>query len=461
MAAGRPMLLSMVRMPLLFLLIAVVSFAEFRAGAAKRKITPDLRSAPVFLAGFSPNRPATGVHDDLWVRCVAMKADTTLVICGVDSIGLFFDDVGKIRERAGAKLSAPAHIIVAATHNHETPDTMGLWGPGLGKSGIDEPYNELIIERASEAVVDAVNSMQPATARFGKVRNAELDGFIDDTRPPVVLDTELIAVALDGARGGRIATLVNWANHPETLGEKNTLVTADYLASFYTRLESSAGGVAVFVNGAVGGMMSPLGAKVAGAPGETFERAEIIGTRVAELAHAAAKSGKRAAIDRIEHGERVLEIPVANKLFLMAAQAGVFKGRKAMTNGTTQAPLGFFRLSGAKAPVLECALVPGELYPELSVGGVERYEGADYPDAPVEPAMKQMMTAPYRMLIGLANDEIGYIIPKAEWDERQPWLRNAPKRLYGEINSVGPETAPIITKAMRELLGGQNGRASN
>ncbi len=452
------MLRKMARILVLFLALAAACLADFRAGAAKRKITPDLGAGPVYLAGFNQNRAATGIHDDLWVRCVAMSAGRTLVICGVDSIGLFFEDVQKIREGAAAKLSAPADIVVAATHNHETPDTMGLWGPGLGKSGINEQYNALIVERAVEAVVAAAGSMRPATARLAKVRNAELDGFVDDTRPPVVLDTELTVLALDGRRGGRIATLVNWANHPEVLGSKNTLITADYLASFYTRVEKRDGGTAVFVNGAVGGMMSPLGAKTA-APEESFQKADLIGSRVAELACDAIKKAKRSAIDRIEHGERMVEIPVTNKLYLMAANAGVFKGRKPMQNGGTRTPAGFFRLWAAGRPVLECATVPGELYPELSMGGVEHYAGADYPDAPAEPAIKQqMMRAPFRMLIGLANDEIGYVIPRAEWDEKEPWLKGAPRRYYGEINSVGPDAAPAITNALSELLGGQGGR---
>ena len=62
------------------------------------------------------------------------------------------------------------------------------------------------------------------------------------------------------------------------------------------------------------------------------------------------------------------------------------------------------------------------------------------------------MKAKYRMLFGLADDEIGYIIPKAEWDGKEPWLQNAPKRWYGEANSVGPEAAPIITAAFTELV---------
>ncbi len=63
-----------------------------------------------------------------------------------------------------------------------------------------------------------------------------------------------------------------------------------------------------------------------------------------------------------------------------------------------------------------------------------------------------MMKAPFRMLFGLADDEIGYIIPAAEWDDKAPWLQNAPKRWYGEVNSVGPEAAPIIVRTLQQLF---------
>jgi hypothetical protein len=73
--------------------------ADFTAGAAKRRITPELRpGASVWMAGFANGRAATGIHDDLWTRCLAMSAGgKPVVICGVDSIGLFFEDVKKIR----------------------------------------------------------------------------------------------------------------------------------------------------------------------------------------------------------------------------------------------------------------------------------------------------------------------------------------------------------------------------
>jgi hypothetical protein len=92
------------------------------------------------------------------------------------------------------------------------------------------------------------------------------------------------------------------------------------------------------------------------------------------------------------------------------------------------------------------------------VGGIARDPGADFPDAPEEKAIKRLMTAPVRMLFGLANDEIGYIIPKAQWDEKPPFTFGAQKRWYGEVNSVGPEAAPLIASAFQRLLAGAVGQ---
>ena len=68
-------------------------------------------------------------------------AETPLVICGVDSIGLFWDDVVRIRQTVKTKLGRNADVVVAALHDHQAPDTMGLWGPNAATSGINEDYN--------------------------------------------------------------------------------------------------------------------------------------------------------------------------------------------------------------------------------------------------------------------------------------------------------------------------------
>jgi hypothetical protein len=82
-----------------------------------------------------------------------------------------------------------------------------------------------------------------------------------------------------------------------------------------------------------------------------------------------------------------------------------------------------------------------------------RDAGADFPGAPHEPVIKQdLLKAPFRMVFGLANDMIGYIIPKAQWDERPPYTFGAEKPWYGEINGPGADTAPVILKTLAGLI---------
>lgn len=100
------------------------------------------------------------------------------------------------------------------------------------------------------------------------------------------------------------------------------------------------------------------------------------------------------------------------------------------------------------------AIIPGEIYPELVLSKVQdpADPGADFPDAPIEPGIYAQLKGPHRMIIGLGNDEIGYIIPKRQWDEKPPYCYGRKKAQYGEINSLGPDTAPILCKAFQELV---------
>lgn len=451
----------MYRLVVLAVAAALGANAQFYAGAGSRVISPvvqDYAKQHVYMAGFGKDRKATGIHDPLYARCIALAAGTKaspLLICGIDSIGLFWEDTLRIRKVLQQRKVAYKGLIVAASHSHQTPDTMGLWGPG-DKTGIDEAYTSRVIAGTADAAAEAVRRMTAAKARVVTVRNPELDSFIDDDRPPKRHDSDVIALeALDARTSKPIAVLLNWANHPESLGSKNRILSADYVARLRTRIEEvHTGAVTVFVNGALGGMQSPLGAPVPGGLKDgTFEKADYIGGRVADLTLAALDKASEVEIGSVEYRERTLRIPLSNAGFRQAMEKNIYAGRKPLNaDGTTTTVVGMFRLGA----VLEGATVPGELYPELSVGGIERYRGADFADASLEPAIKStMMRAPHRMLIGLANDEIGYIIPKAEWDDAAPWLNGAKKRWYGEVNSIGPEAAPAIAKALAELFAGK------
>lgn len=62
------------------------------------------------------------------------------------------------------------------------------------------------------------------------------------------------------------------------------------------------------------------------------------------------------------------------------------------------------------------------------------------------------MPGKYHFVMGLTNDEIGYIIPKSEWDNEPPRIYGAEEEQYGEVNSLGPKTGIIIHNALKEIL---------
>ena len=97
--------------------------------------------------------------------------------------------------------------------------------------------------------------------------------------------------------------------------------------------------------------------------------------------------------------------------------------------------------------------IPGELYPEIAVGGIENPEGADYVITPQEvPSLRSQFPEKLNLMVNLANDAIGYIIPKSEWDEDPPWIYGEIEETYGEVVSLGPNTAPKIHEKIIKLI---------
>ena len=55
-------------------------------------------------------------------------------------------------------------------------------------------------------------------------------------------------------------------------------------------------------------------------------------------------------------------------------------------------------------------------------------------------------------MVNLANDAIGYIIPKSEWDREAPWIYGESEETYGEIVSLGEETGPTLHRHLLKLF---------
>ena len=98
-------------------------------------------------------------------------------------------------------------------------------------------------------------------------------------------------------------------------------------------------------------------------------------------------------------------------------------------------------------------LIPGEIYPELVYGKFQEpaEPNADYPDAPLETVIAPQMGAKW-ILLGLANDEIGYLIPKRQWDLDPPFAYGRAGGQYGEINACSSDAGPIVCTALAECV---------
>src|SRR5687767_11794306 len=220
------------------------------AGAAKRIITPN-PLLPVS-GGLGPTRPAKEKRGDITARALYLKrGDTAVAIVGLDLLG--FPSVLGDRVRARVPRLNPANILIGSTHTHSAPDCYAFPIPGAGHTG-DLAYMERVCVLAAEAINEAIDRAEPAHLR---VATGEAKGKIAyNYYAPDLYDRRMSVIQAVGKDGKPLATLVNYAIHPEVLGNRAGVVSPDLCGPLCDRIEKEAGGVAVFVNGAVGGMIT-------------------------------------------------------------------------------------------------------------------------------------------------------------------------------------------------------------
>jgi|SRR5579883_351674 len=440
---------------------------EFSVGFGKVDVTPELGKKPVFLAGFGQNRKAKKVHDPIMARAVVMAdGDEKIALVSVDVVGLFLPSVERVRE----KLPGFKYVLVSATHNHEGPDTLGLWGPSPVQSGLDPAYLKKVEEGCVEAVKAADKARATALVRIGTAKDADL---LHDNRLPIVKHDELVVLHFREPKTDKpLGVLLQWNCHPETLSSTNTEVTADYIYYTVKYLRDTQKCPVAYFTGTVGGLMTTLKLPVKNEDGKdladgTFEKADRYGYLLAKLAEKALKDATPITLTPFDIRTRELLVPVDNNIYRLAWSFGVLDRAMYLWEGDPT-PKKFVAIKDVSKPVavktelgylklgtLEVAAIPGEIYPELVLGKVQNPAdpAADFPEAPMEPAIYDQLKSKHRMLIGLANDELGYFIPKRQWDEKAPFCYGLKKAQYGEMNSVGPDAAPVICGAFKELVG--------
>ena len=398
---------------------------NMKIGYAQTIITPYL-DQPVYLAGFGNNRRAEDIHDDLYARALAISAsEMTLVLCALDLIGFFRPDALQVAERLKVSTEGSTisnlQVVVASTHTHHGPDTMGLWGPSDRLSGVNPSYQESLKDKIVATLQLALQKL--VTVCAVKMTSVHVPGVAKNARNPEIVDDELTLLQFLAPEDKPLATLFNFPCHPEVLWEHNPHLTADYPGYLRDEVEKLSGAPCLFFSGALGGMMTP------DVKDHSFVEAEWMGNKLAEEGLQALNAVPGEQVSSVSLAKKEIAPKLTNPLYKIALRRRLLPDVRDR-QGRVHSEVNLIKLGEAWF-----ATVPGELLPKLGLQIKADLKAAGARVAGV---------------IGLANDELGYILPVEDF--KYPWNPFKPGKHYEETNSIGKEIGPKIMEAVRGLL---------
>jgi len=395
-----------------------------KVGYAQDIITPSL-DKPVWLAGFENNRRAETIHDDLYVRALAIQdEESTLVLVALDLLGFFRQDVLDVIRRVQTSeflKNSEVSVLIASVHPHHGPDTMGLWGPDDKTSGVDADYMSGLKEKISATILTSLSSLKPASVSTTSVH---VPGLAKNARNPEIVDDELTLAQFLNTENRPLVTLFNFPCHPEVLFDHNHHITADYVGYLRDEVEKQTGAPCIFFAGGLGGMMTP------DVKNHSFEEAEFMGKKLAEEG-VKALSQVTGQKSKVSLQKKEIAIKLTNPLYKIAFWRKLIPDAR-NKKGQVESEVNLIKIGD-----LWLATVPGELLPKLGLRLKAQLLDAS-------------RGAGVAGIIGLANDELGYILPVEDF--KYPWNPFKPGKHYEETNSIGKEIAPKVMSALDELI---------
>ena len=402
-----------------FLLVTLLfstlpALAEFRAAIAVRTVTPD-PLLPV-IGGIGTGRPVTRKEGDLTVRALAFEDGTNRVVI-VSSDFLGFPALLGNQVRQAVSAVPPQNILIGATHTHSAPDTYGFPDKN-GKSSADPKYLESVCTRMAEAINEAIAKLQPVQL---KIATGEAKGKIAyNYYAEQLYDPRCNVIQALDATGHPIATLVNYAIHPEVLGSDVGLCSPDLVGPLYDEIAAKGGGTGIFMNSAQGGMVTADNRRANGGEARTWDECRRIGTLLGDEALRIINEASVEPSPKLLCKARMISLPVdsPDMRALMKAMPG-FTGGQA-DHVTTQ--LNLVNLGDA-----QILTIPGEALPNIGY------------------YLKRKMHGTHNLLFGLTNDAFGYILTKEDFDSFKRYA-------YVTRTSLGERTCETLEREALSLI---------
>jgi neutral ceramidase len=291
----------------------VIDNDSLEAGFARISITPELANVKddyqhgkftlVPLAGFGARKgkSATGIHDSIFVRAVALKVNRqTLVLVGADLLIMppnIIDSVTVLLAKAGIERR---QLFFSATHTHSG---IGGWGSGyIGEQFAGKENSNItkwLVLQVSRAVTSAIADLKPSRIGSGSfnagvyTRNRLIGGA--GTKND---DFSFITIEQTGRRK---AIIGSFSAHSTTMGSANMEISADYPGYWERKMEKTSVDLALFCGGSVGSQ-SPSG------EGKGWDKPELIGEALADSLNL--------RLPRVVLNEKIAFSAVSLKIFL-------------------------------------------------------------------------------------------------------------------------------------------------
>ncbi len=398
---------------LCFVLAATECFAAFRAGIAVRTVNPD-PLLPVS-GGVGPSHPVTRREGDLTVRALVLEQDTTRVaIVSADFLGFPAVLGNVVRERV--KGIPAQNILIGATHTHSAPDCYGF-PDEKGESARNSKYLEFVCSRMAEAINEAVEKLQPARV---KVATGEAKGKIAyNYYAEQLYDPRCHVIQAVDTSGRPVATLVNYAIHPEVLGSERSICSPDLIGPLYERLSQKGGGTGIFMNSAQGGMVTADNRLPEAKEARTWAECQRLGNLLADEALRIV-SGAPEQEPKLFCAARPLTLPVDSPL--MRSLLKVLPGSPSGSAESVTTQLNLVNLGNA-----QILTIPGEALPNIGY------------------YLKRKMRGEHNLLFGLTNDAFGYILCKEDFDSFKRYA-------YITRTSLGERTAEVLEREALSLV---------
>lgn len=399
-----------------------INAQTFKAGAALRVITPE-KLIPISGGIGTPKMP-TGKKGDLFVRAIVLeKGATRIAIVSVDNLGwpAYLGD----RSRKLIKGISPENVLIGATHAHSAPDAYGFTDE-KGNTGADLKYLDWCVTQIADAVNEAVAKLEPASLKTavgeakGKIAYNYYAEKLYDPRCGIIQ-----AIAISGKNKGKpIATLVNYAIHPEILGTARKLISPDLCGPLYDRIESKVGGMAIFMNSAQGGMITADNRRENGGQANDWDECIRIGNLLADEALRIVEQAPVQENPDIYCASKEIRFPIDSELLRYVFKHSPMAAKSGNNNNFTVVSTRLNLLNIGKAQVIT---IPGEALPNIGF------------------YVKRNMKSDQSFLFGLTNDAFGYILTREDFGSFERYN-------YISRTSLGENTGNIYVEEALKFI---------